>query len=290
MSFDNQPPRKLSRRQWFQRAAAGGIALGLGTAVYAWRVEPHWVTIRHVRMPFKALPDSLAGKRLVQISDLHVGPIVDNRYLRSVLRRLHELAPDYLVITGDFMTTERGEQINPTLDTLREAPIGDVPTVGILGNHDYGFLSRHPEVADRLTDGLRDRGVTMLRNESAEIDGLQFAGGDELWARRFNLVRTLERVDHQRPTVCLVHNPDCADDSMWSTFSGWILAGHTHGGQCRFPFIGAPILPIHNQRYAAGHFRLSGGRDLYVNRGLGYKRRVRFGVRPEVTVFTLAAA
>jgi uncharacterized protein len=49
----------------------------------------------------------------------------------------------------------------------------------------------------------------------------------------------------------------------------------------------APIVPIRNKRYATGHVPLAPGRDLYVNRGLGYNRRLRFFARPEITVFTL---
>ncbi len=288
--INDREPRPLSRRQRFARTAVGGMALGLGTVAYAWRVEPHWVAIRHVRMPLQALPESLVGKRLVQISDLHVGPVVDNGYLRRVLRRLPELEPDYLVITGDFMTSQLGEQIDATLDTLHEAPIDDAPTIGILGNHDYGDRFRSFAVADRLTEGLESLGVRVLRNESTEVDGLQFTGCDDLWTGRCYLSTTFESMAPGLPTICLAHNPDTVDFPHFNRFSGWILSGHTHGGQCRFPFFGAPVLPIRNQRYSAGHFKLSGGRDLYVNRGLGYKRRVRFGVRPEITVFTLEAS
>ncbi|MEO1082736.1 MAG: hypothetical protein AAFY88_00695, partial [Acidobacteriota bacterium] len=76
---------------------------------------------------------------------------------------------------------------------------------------------------------------------------------------------------------------------VWHDFSGWILSGHTHGGQCKPPFLPPPILPVENRRYTAGAFELEGGRRLYINRGLGYLKRVRFNVRPELTLFTLRA-
>ncbi|HEX2860069.1 MAG TPA: hypothetical protein VHN79_00430, partial [Lacunisphaera sp.] len=73
-------------------------------------------------------------------------------------------------------------------------------------------------------------------------------------------------------------------------YQGWILAGHTHGGQCKPPFLPPPLLPVRNRRYTAGEFDLGDGRKLYINRGLGHLLRVRFNVRPEVTVFRLAPA
>jgi uncharacterized protein len=85
----------------------------------------------------------------------------------------------------------------------------------------------------------------------------------------------------------MTHNPDTVDIPGWAGFAGWVLAGHTHGGQCRLPYFGAPIVPIRNRRYTMGEVELNGGRRLYVNRGLGYTHRVRFLCSPEITVFRL---
>ena len=87
--------------------------------------------------------------------------------------------------------------------------------------------------------------------------------------------------------MALSHNPDTADRPVWGGMRGWILAGHTHGGQCRPPFLPPPILPVRNKRYSSGAFDVGPGRTMYVNRGLGYMLRVRFNARPELTLFTL---
>ena len=71
---------------------------------------------------------------------------------------------------------------------------------------------------------------------------------------------------------------------------GWVLAGHTHGGQCKPPFLRPPALPVRNKRYSAGAIDAGNGRTLYINRGLGHLIRVRFNVRPEITLFTLRRA
>jgi hypothetical protein len=77
---------------------------------------------------------------------------------------------------------------------------------------------------------------------------------------------------------------------VWRGFRGWILSGHTHGGQVRLWPFAPPFLPVRNRRYAAGAVRLAGDRWLYVNRGVGHLVPLRFGVRPEITVFTLTSA
>jgi len=115
-------------------------------------------------------------------------------------------------------------------------------------------------------------------------------GMGDLWAGMFDPVRAFARVDPGAAQLVLSHNPDSVDLPGWGAFDGWVLAGHTHGGQCKAPFLPPPILPVKNKRYSSGEFALSGGRRLYINRGVGTYLPVRFNVRPEVTVFTLEGA
>jgi predicted MPP superfamily phosphohydrolase len=194
------------------------------------------------------------------------------------------------VITGDFMScesSERVEEVARVIAHLRPGPLG---CVAILGNHDYGGHWKHADVASRLCRKLDELRVTVLRNESRIVGGLQIVGLDDLWGPFFTPEPMLGATDWNRPTLVLCHNPDAADLPIWSGYSGWILSGHTHGGQCKPPFLPPPLLPVRNTRYTAGEFALAGGRRLYINPGLGYLRRVRFNVRPEITVFRLTQA
>ena len=113
--------------------------------------------------------------------------------------------------------------------------------------------------------------------------------GDDPWGTDLKPKDTLRTIDTRRAALVLSHNPDSVDLPGWDGYTGWILAGHTHGGQCKPPFLPPPILPVRNTRYTAGEIELSGGRRLYINRGVGHLTQVRFNVRPEVTVFELQA-
>ncbi len=276
-------------RRGFLRALMTVPLIGAGVGLYTWRFEPHWLEVVDRRLPIAGLPDRLVGTRLAQLSDLHVGPRVDDAYILHAFDRARELSPEIIVYTGDFRSHEdddfaRARRVFPRL------ALGARATFGILGNHDYGPRWANARIAGRVADMARDAGVRMLRNEVAEVDGLQIAGLDDMWARRFDLKRTLGALDPRRPSLALSHNPDTADQPGWETYSGWILAGHTHGGQCKPPFLPPPLLPVQNRRYSAGAFALSGGRRMYVNRGIGHLIRVRFNVRPEITLFRLERA
>jgi predicted MPP superfamily phosphohydrolase len=137
---------------------------------------------------------------------------------------------------------------------------------------------------------MRAVGVQILRNEATEVAGLQVAGLDDLWAHRFDPARALASLDRSRASIVLSHNPDTVDLPVWIGYEGWILGGHTHGGQCKPPFLPPPLLPVKNRRYTAGEFELSGNRRLYISRGVGHLLQVRFNVRPEVTIFQLQSA
>lgn len=161
--------------------------------------------------------------------------------------------------------------------------------MGILGNHDYGWRWRMTDVGDQGARIAQEAGVTMLRNQAATVGGLQFVGVDDLWGPFFDPRIALTQASPEKPTIVLCHNPDAADHPLWGAYKGWILAGHTHGGQCKPPFLPPPELPVKNKRYTAGEFALDGNRRMYISRGVGHLLRVRFNARPEIPVFRLTA-
>jgi predicted MPP superfamily phosphohydrolase len=192
--------------------------------------------------------------------------------------------------TGDFITGD-GEDAFEHLDrVIRHAALGRAGTFAVLGNHDYGHAWRHPDIADRVTARLEAAGIRVLRNAVAPCQGLHFAGFDDLWGRQIEVAHTTAQLPANAPAIALCHNPDAADLPGWDPFDGWILAGHTHGGQIRPPFLPPPHVPVANRRYTAGPFSLSGGRHLFISRGIGHLRHVRFNVRPELARFTLVRA
>jgi predicted MPP superfamily phosphohydrolase len=277
----------LSRRGFIRIALTAEVAAAT-TGLYTWRVEPHWLEFTHRLLPVRGLPSRLESRRLVMLSDLHVGPQVDVEYLLDAFRRTKLLNPDIVVFAGDFITYKKATVPESQLERLfSEVPRGTLGTVAILGNHDYGTRWSQVAIANIVESIVSNAGVTMLRNQVWNIAGLQFAGVDDLWTGHFDLKRTLQQVDPNLPTIALAHNPDCADQPGWRGFEGWILSGHTHGGQCKPPFLPPPLLPVKNRRYTSGAFELSGRRNMYISRGVGHLWQVRFNVRPEITVFRL---
>lgn len=279
----------LITRRRFLRASGVMVGAAAATGLYAWRIEPHWVEFVRRRLPIANLPLALVGRTLVQISDIHVGPRVDDGYVIETFRRVAAHRPDIVVLTGDLIshTTTVFEQVAAV---YRHLPTGTMATLAVLGNHDYGRNWSQPRIAGQVIEAVAPFGVSVLRNDIRDVEGLQIVGLDDLWAQAFNPSAALDRLVRGRAAIALSHNPDTADLPVWGDFQGWILSGHTHGGQCKPPFLPPPLIPVQNSRYTSGEFALSGNRRLYINRGVGYLLRVRINVRPEVTIHELVRA
>jgi predicted MPP superfamily phosphohydrolase len=281
----------VSRRSWLNTAARATGVLLAGCAIDALAIEPHWLEFVERDMPTANLPPRWEGKTLAQISDIHVGHRVSDDFLLESFQRVGELRPDIVAITGDFLTLNPGRSVplSQVERVCRRLPQGQTATVAILGNHDYGWKWSDPSVAQQVVDILGGCGVRVLRNAVADLDGLQVVGLDDLWGGRCDIDTGLAGSAPEAARVVLCHNPDAADLAGWGDYRGWILSGHTHGGQCRLPMLRAPIVPVRNRRYIAGEVDLFDGRKLYINRALGHSYRVRFNVRPEITLFRLTS-
>ncbi|MGB0389193.1 MAG: metallophosphoesterase [Ardenticatenaceae bacterium] len=278
---------KLTRRTLLRSLLATACA-GALTGLYSWQVEPYWVQIKRLVMPIRHLPPALEGRTLVQLSDLHIGNRYDWSYQIAALQGVTAMAPDFVVYTGDFVSYETPEQLTQLRDLLPHAPHGRLGTAAVLGNHDYGHGWAEPAVADGIVALLSEHGIPVLRNIAQTFNDLQLVGLDDYWGTNYN-PDFFSTLDLNQPTITLCHNPDVVDQPIWGDYAGWILAGHTHGGQVKPPFLPPPLLPVTNKRYTAGIFELEKERILYINRGLGNLWPIRFNARPEITVFTLAS-
>jgi predicted MPP superfamily phosphohydrolase len=161
-------------------------------------------------------------------------------------------------------------------------------TVAVLGNHD-NWLDHN-----RVRRALERNGIRVLENTAASIDTpagpVWVAGVSDVWTGRPDIAAALSAIaDERAPVLLLTHNPDIfpsVPDRVTLT-----VAGHTHGGQVRFPLVGAPVVPSRfGQRFAAGLI-VEGRRHLFVGTGVGTSiLPVRFRVPPTVVILSLESS
>jgi hypothetical protein len=279
----------VSRRE-FLGISAGVLAGGaFGAGLY----EPHQTSVSQVRVTLKRLPAAFDGLRIAQLSDIHFSSFMTTSHLDSVIELTNAQKPDLVLLTGDFVTATHKREKNanaerawPCADVLRkiESSLG---SFAVLGNHDY---DTNPDVvAEALSAGSR---IQVLRNRAVALERggarLWLAGIDDVTAHFAKPHVAMRGVPKQECTLATVHEPDFADE-MRKFSVDFQISGHSHGGQIRFPGVGALYLPPWGRKYPLGHYQI-GEMQLYTNRGIGViGLPMRFMCPPEITVFTLNA-
>ncbi len=283
-------PLSPERRLLFARVLGGGsAAMATLAGAVALRQGLSGPKIEHVPIVLKRLPEKLEGLRIVQISDLHVGPTIGKSQVKDLVRRTNELNADIIAITGDL--------IDGSVAQLQEAirPLGELrATYGVYfvtGNHEYY------SGADDWLRFLSSLDIRVLRNERVAIGdqdsngpGLDLAGVDDHKAHGeghgANYENALGSRNPQREVVLLAHQP-IAIHQAHKYDVGLQLSGHTHGGQL-WPF--GWLVHI-AQPYLKGLYRHSDNTQIYVSPGTGYwGPPMRLGADAELTCITLRCA
>lgn len=252
--------------------ALGTLAWGIGGALQA----PVLVRYR------VALPGLTEPLRIVQLSDTHGGFDMPPRRLARVVARINALAPDIVVLTGDYIKGYPREwTVDEAADVVR--PLGALRArlgvFAVLGNHDSAAFTRA---------GLRETRVKLLASSAADAGPLWIAGTADLLRTRLaieGMLRTVAAIPAGKPVIVIAHEPEFF---RWlPARAGLLIAGHTHGGQVVLPWLGTLSHGAFIDAHLRGVFR-EHGQVLVVSSGLGTSVvPVRVGVPPEVVEVTL---
>jgi uncharacterized protein len=226
------------------------------------------------------LPAPFDGYRIVFLTDMHVAPFVRREYHQTILAEVQRLEPDLILFGGDFVSFRN--HIRLLGDRLAGFAAKD-GVYAVLGNHDYWTD------APQIVETLERVGVRFLTNAHVMLARggarLPLAGIDEIYRGTPDLNAAFAGIAVGAPCIAFTHHPDLID--IVRRRVDLLLCGHTHGGQIRFPFFGAMVVPSkHEATYAAGFHRL-GAVLMYVSRGIGAIPPLRILCRPEIATFTL---
>ena len=251
----------------------GTILLVIKSFSNAYRIK-----IKKYTVAIKHLPHAWEGKRVIHISDVHLGPILREDFFHRVINKVKELNPDAVFLTGDLFDGAESDfsWVNSPLNDLN-APLGLYYS---LGNHDF-ILG-----AEKVINLLLGENITVLSNRMVEKEGLQIIGLDFTPDRDFDMKRAVlahTGYSAEKPSIFLFHEPK---DTVKSEGVGidLQLSGHTHGGQM-FPFNFLARYFYHNHShgiYKRHDYTLS------VTAGVGtWGPPMRTGSNSEIVVLTL---
>lgn len=274
----------LQVSRWFSlpvsQALIAGIFLGLACLVSVYGVwNALHPRIKNISVTIPNLPDAWKGKKLVQISDVHLGHVYQASFLQKIVGLINQQDPKLVVITGDLFDGMDGQLasfVSP-LDNL-QAPNG---VLFVDGNHET-YLG-----TQKTFDILKQTKVHILRDEVVDVNGLSFVG--VMYPERgeqknvMDVIHSLQSEFKDKPSVLLYHAPSMIEE-VAKTGINLQLSGHTHQGQ-QFPFQYITHL-VHNG-YDYGLYTL-GTYTLYTSSGIGtWGPTMRIGTQSEIVVITL---
>lgn len=251
---------------WARDSAAAVAALALLLTLLGFANARRTARVRRVRIPLPGLHPGLEGLRIVQISDIHVGPTIKQDYLRAIVERVNALRPDVVAVTGDLVDGSVAEL------AAHVAPLADLRAAHgvyfVTGNHEY-YSGVHGWVRE-----LQRLGLAVLHNEHVVLrhggGTLVLAGVPDYMGHRFDPAHrsdpalALRGAPAEATRVLLAHQPRTAAAAAQAGFD-LQLSGHTHGGQ----FLPWTFFVPLQQPFTAGLHQL-GRLKIYVSRGTGY--------------------
>ena len=276
-----QHDRPTRRSVKLQQRPLNSIKSALAQAARVALAEPFMLSIERQEIYLRRLPAKLNGLRVVHLSDLHYGPLVNPQHLERAVRVANDLRPDLIALTGDYISQDR----------VFAAPCAEVVgklrarhgVYAVLGNHD------HWTDAALIADLFRAEGIRVLINEGSRMDlrGESFwlAGVDDTMVGLEDLSLALAGAQYNEFKLLLAHNPTILRRAARAGVD-LVLSGHTHGGQVTWRSeksrSGRP-----RRRMLRGLGR-RGNTQIYVTRGLGtVVLPIRYGCPPEISVLDL---
>jgi len=244
------------------------LAVLLILFIWGFFIEPELLTVKR----YKA--ENLCGKKIVFVSDFHVGKY-DLKRLKRIVDKINKLKPDIVLSGGDYIKGHSGKHSMPVELIAEELAKINAPVVTVLGNHDINF--------DKFSvkHALEKRGMVVLDNSCTRIGDFSISGVGGKKVNPSQLELALENAEGV--SILISHTPDVYYDVKEHV--DLILAGHVHGGQVRLPFFGAIICPSkYGRKFSCGDFCETQNR-MIVTRGLGTSlMNVRFCDVPEIVV------
>lgn len=273
---------------------------GFALLIYALFIEPQRLNIRTIKVESPYWTQKPI--KIALLTDLHIDEFHNNsKRITKIIDKTLELNPDIVFLGGDYvggMFSEthppkskyenRSSKANSQLESaifqlgaLSKAPLG---AYAIMGNHDCWWSCEKTRQAFSKTP------IHFLENQNIQVEnnGFDFyvVGLEDRQTQNPNYELASKNIIPTSNILTLEHNPSFFKPQF--SDAKIMFSGHTHGGQVRFPIIGAPITSSSFTEETMKGFAIIKDRILIISSGLGeVGLPIRFGVPPEIMIIEL---
>lgn len=268
-----------------------GLVLS-GLVLYSRYVATKGLIVKEYKITNQVLTDNFHGLKIVHISDLHYGSTFKEKELIRLTKKIKIIKPDIVVLTGDlfddrYKLTSKQKQILIKNLSKIEPVIGKY---AITGNHDINTDWEEIIKGSGFTN-LNDDYTSIYNGGTSYIflAGISSNLKSDVKPKATKLENYLDTLnDEEKPIykILLIHEPDYINKFDYSRYD-MILAGHSHNGQVRLPFVGAIYTPVGSKKYYNEYYQLNNTK-LYISSGLGTsKYDFRFLNHPSFNFYRL---
>lgn len=263
----------------------------VGTTLYARFIGTSGIIIKEYLIVNKELPSSFSGLKIAHLSDIHYGQTTRKKQMEEIVKRVNEYEPDIIVITGDLLDRNLTYS-NQDIKDLEECLQGLNAKTGkyiIMGNHDNTQQVYNEIVLNSGLTNLNEKHELLYykSNEPIIISGMSTGEYSGLTPEQ-KIEDSIQLIKEKNVSysILIMHEPDYINEIEYENFD-LILAGHSHNGQVRLPFIGAIILPPHAEAYYDEYYKIN-NTDLYISSGIGTSTlKFRLFNRPSFNLYRI---
>ncbi|MFA5603940.1 MAG: metallophosphoesterase [Bacilli bacterium] len=277
------------------------ILVFLTVFAYAYFIGTKGLVVKEIKITDNTIPNNFHGFKIVHLSDIHYGRSVKEKEIKKIVEKINILKPDIIVISGDLLDRDielTNEQQKLLTEQLKKIDV----TIGkyiIAGNHDYdnGIDKWQIIVQDSDFINLNDnyqliynKGTTPILINGMSSNLHKHMTIEQKLENHFKFLKEFDNPDNKtiKPAynIMIIHEPDFIDEFKHDNFN-LILAGHSHNGQVRLPFVDKLVTPLGAKKYHSEQYNL-GNTNMYISSGLGTSTLdVRLFNKPSINFYRL---
>jgi len=261
------------------------LILGIALILYSHFIGTKGLNIREYAIKNSKIPINYDGLKIVHFTDLHYGSTIKTKEMKIVVTNINNLKPDLVVFTGDLIEEQYNmseTEIDELVNELNNIDAG-LGKYYIRGNHDNNS-SFDTIISKTDFKDLNNKNELIYYND---ITPIVLVGLDDPISFEPNIQNAFD-LDNENNyyTILLTHEPDLIDQIKDYNVD-LVLAGHSHNGQVRVPFLGAIWTPLGSKKYYDEVYGLNNG-TMYISGGIGTSAApFRFLVKPSFNFYRL---
>ena len=262
--------------------------------LYSRYVATTGLIVKEYKITNKKITDTYNGLKIVHISDIHYGGTILENDFKKIVNKINILKPDIVFFTGDIFETDlvNNSIVKEIIKELSKIEV-KIGKYAISGNHDYDHKKEFKQILDESGFINLNDTYDVIYNKNNESIIVAGVSTNSYGSLKINdkIKPTIEYLQSEENkaiyNILLIHEPDFIDDIEYDKFD-LILAGHSHNGQVRVPFVGALYTPYGAKKYYDEHYQLK-DTDLYISSGLGTSLlKLRLFNRPSFNFYRIS--